>query len=79
MLQNGDRVPSGSNSRPRLVTVGAGEQVMKDCSCITVGSRNRLCVFRSTYHLALASSVFAVDIGARVLESFDVWGVFPFA
>ena len=52
---------------------------MKDCSCITVGSRNRLCVFRSTYHLALASSVFAVDIGARVLESFDVWGVFPFA
>ena len=53
---------------------------MKDCSCITVGSRNRLCVFRITYHLALALHLsWPVDIGARVLESFDVWGVFPFA
>ena len=58
--------------------VGAGERI----SCerlflyIPLGSRDRLCELRSTYHLALnRTSVFAVDIGARVLESFDFFSV----
>ena len=68
-LQNGDRVDR-TFGLDAIVTVSCERLFLY----ITLGSRDRLCVLRSTYHSILflnRTSVFAVDIGARVLESFE--------